>query len=206
MGEIWGRNGRETAVAEWRWGQRHGATFDGYQDPLLPPRDHFYRCGCTVLLHKMRPPTKDRLADQPDDSPACLVCDDDGGPDVPAERQSVDEMLHAERARRGLVGGRILGLCAQWCSCSEGRDHAYKPTADPEQLHGAVASDDADAAPGQNAVASVKWLGAQKGGRGKGGGAGGDRQRPRSAGAMGAAGYSGGGATPFQRWGYRTGQ
>ena len=21
MGEIWGRNGRETAVAEWRWGQ-----------------------------------------------------------------------------------------------------------------------------------------------------------------------------------------
>eukprot|EP01045_Picozoa_sp_COSAG04_P020459 COSAG04_NODE_2097_length_4792_cov_3.593011_3_plen_285_part_00 len=23
MGEIWGRNGRETAVAEWRWGQGH---------------------------------------------------------------------------------------------------------------------------------------------------------------------------------------
>ena len=23
MGEIWGRNGRETAVAEWRWGQEH---------------------------------------------------------------------------------------------------------------------------------------------------------------------------------------
>ena len=22
MGEIWGRNGRETAVAEWRWTQR----------------------------------------------------------------------------------------------------------------------------------------------------------------------------------------
>ena len=21
MGEVWGRNGRETAVAEWRWGQ-----------------------------------------------------------------------------------------------------------------------------------------------------------------------------------------
>ena len=27
MGEIWGRNGRETAVAEWRWGQEH-ATLD----------------------------------------------------------------------------------------------------------------------------------------------------------------------------------
>eukprot|EP01045_Picozoa_sp_COSAG04_P034304 COSAG04_NODE_7455_length_1126_cov_1.212269_2_plen_76_part_00 len=24
MGEIWGRNGRETAVAEWRWGQTIG--------------------------------------------------------------------------------------------------------------------------------------------------------------------------------------
>ena len=25
MGEIWGRNGRETAVAEWRWAQRDGS-------------------------------------------------------------------------------------------------------------------------------------------------------------------------------------
>ena len=27
MGEIWGRNGRETAVAEWRWAQDHDTTF-----------------------------------------------------------------------------------------------------------------------------------------------------------------------------------
>ena len=34
MGEIWGRNGRETAVAEWRWTQ-HPALASGPAELLL---------------------------------------------------------------------------------------------------------------------------------------------------------------------------
>ena len=35
MGEIWGRNGRETAVAEWRWGQERGNIREAYCRRIL---------------------------------------------------------------------------------------------------------------------------------------------------------------------------
>ena len=202
---------------------RHGATFDGYQDPLLPAREQCYRCGCSALLHQMHPPTKEVTRLLPDDTPASATAADDedeaaAAIDEPLCRESVSSMLHAERAARGLVGARLHGLKPQWCSCKEGCDHAHKPTVGPDELHGVVqqgnAGQSAEAlieAEVEVAVASVQWMGAKKSGWGAGGGApkqklsrssrssSGSRRsgsrRPRSA-------DGGGSATPFERWGY----
>ena len=193
---------------------RHGATFDGYQDPLLPPKQQCYRCGCSALLHRMRPPTKTRLSSLPDDTPAAEWEEEDGLVGVVVEsrhRQSVADMLHAERTRRGLVGGRIAGLKPQWCSCTEGQDHSYTPTVEPHDLHGAVvAESSSQSLPDEqgescpvaagSAVASLRWMGATKSGWGAGGGAPkklvSHHRRPTSADGEGSA-------TPFERWGYR---
>ena len=193
---------------------RHGATFDGYQDPLLPPKQQCYRCGCSALLHRMRPPTKTPLSSLPDDTPTAEWEEEEGLVGVVVEsrdRQSVADMLHAERARRGLVGGRIAGLKPQWCSCTEGQDHSYTPTVEPHDLHGAVVAesssqwmsdDQGESCPvaAGSAVASLRWMGATKSGWGAGGGAPkklvSHHRRASSANADGSA-------TPFERWGYR---
>ena len=41
MGEIWGRNGRETAVAEWRWGQNVQRDPRFGRNTELPSEDPF---------------------------------------------------------------------------------------------------------------------------------------------------------------------
>lgn len=195
---------------------RHGATFDGYQDPLLPAREQCYRCGCSVLLHRMEPPTKTLTHSLPDDTPAVEWEEEDEDAGLladPRHRQSVADMLHAERASRGLVGGRMAGMKPQWCSCKDGHDHAYKPTVAPQELHGAVVAESASLSSADeqgeggrvaasSAVASLRWMGARKSGWGAGGGAPQQKvsrqRRPSSAVSVGD-----GSATPFERWGYR---
>ena len=72
MGEIWGRNGRETAVAEWRWAQA-GIVLSGHQLPNYPyknpagavintwGRDHWY----TNIFELGAPAPQNSTAGQP---------------------------------------------------------------------------------------------------------------------------------------------
>lgn len=203
---------------------RHGATFDGHQDPFLPAREQTFRCGCSVLLHQMQPPTKALSQSLPDDTRAADLQEEheyqqgqEEGMADPRHRQPVADMLHAERAKRGLVGARIVGLKPQWCSCKEGNDHAYKSTVAPEELHGATVAESAALQSSRiedesgtvamgSAVASVRWMGAKKCGWGAGGGAPKNQasrhRRSKSATIVGG-GSGAGSATPFERWGYR---
>ena len=90
----------------------------------------------------MHPPTKSVDRSLPDATRASVTYDgslDNGSElsdgfdeleeaDAPLQRQSVAAMLQSERAARGLVGEKLVGLRAQWCSCKEGGNHAHKAT------------------------------------------------------------------------------
>ena len=55
MGEIWGRNGRETAVAEWRWGQPQHLLYNRNALFAKGLNPHFF---CLPILKR----EEDRLA------------------------------------------------------------------------------------------------------------------------------------------------